>query len=39
MGMIPPGAVVVRGDSISVDQVGILDEIIKRDQNKLVNLF
>jgi hypothetical protein len=39
MDLIPPGAVVVRGDSISVDQIGVLDEIIKRDQNKLVNFF
>jgi hypothetical protein len=39
MALIPPGAVVVRGDSISVEQLGVLDEITRLNQNKLVNLF
>jgi len=39
MDMIPPGAVVVRGDSMSVDQIGVLDEIEKRGQNTLVDIF
>ena len=37
MEMIPPGATIARGDSISVEQVGVLEELIKRDQNKLIN--
>jgi hypothetical protein len=39
MDMIPPGALVARGDSITVEQVGIIDEIIKRKQNRLVDVF
>ncbi|MFC1940898.1 lactate utilization protein [Chloroflexota bacterium] len=31
--MIPPGASVARGDSVSVDQVGIIPGLIKRKQN------
>ncbi len=34
--MIPPGVVVSRGDSISVDQVGIIPELKKRNQNKII---
>lgn len=37
MEMIRPGATVARGDSISVDQVGVMEEIIKRAQNKVIN--
>ena len=37
MEMIPPGATVARGDSVSVDQVGVMEEIEKRDQNKIIN--
>ena len=37
MEMIRPGATVARGDSVSVDQVGIMEEIIKRAQNKIIN--
>ena len=37
MGMIPPGATVARGDSISVDQVGVIEELINRDQNRLID--
>jgi hypothetical protein len=39
MDMIPPGAVVARGDGITLDQIGILDEIKKRDQNVLIDPF
>ncbi len=39
MGLIPPGAVVARGDSISVEQIGLLEEIIKRNQNKVIDPF
>ena len=35
--MIPPGAVVGRGDSISVDQVGVIPELMKRNQNKVID--
>lgn len=37
MEMIRPGATVARGDSVSVDQVGVMEEIIKRAQNKIIN--
>jgi hypothetical protein len=39
MDMIPPGAVVARGDSISLDQIGFLEEITKRNRNKLIDPF
>ena len=39
MAMIPPDVLVVRGDSMSVEQVGIIDELIKRNQNRLVDIF
>jgi hypothetical protein len=39
MDMIPSGAVVARGDSISLDQIGFLTEIKKRNQNKLIDPF
>jgi L-lactate utilization protein LutB len=39
MQMIPPGTLVVRGDSMSVEQAGILDELAKRNQNKVVDIF
>jgi L-lactate utilization protein LutB len=39
MEMIPPGALVARGDSMTVEQVGIMDEIIKRDRNRLIDVF
>jgi L-lactate utilization protein LutB len=39
MQLIPPGALVVRGDSMTVEQVGILDELAKRNLNKVVNVF
>jgi hypothetical protein len=37
MEMIPPGATVARGDSVSIDQVGIPEELVNRNQNKLIN--
>jgi len=37
--MIPVGVVVGRGDSISVDQVGVIPELIKRNQNKVIDPF
>ena len=37
MEMIRPGATVARGDSVSVDQVGVMEEIKKRNQNKIIN--
>jgi len=37
LGMIPSGAVVARADSISLDQVGIIPELIKRNQNRLID--
>ncbi|MFC1942675.1 lactate utilization protein [Chloroflexota bacterium] len=39
MDMIPAGVVVARGDSMSVDQVGVIPEIIKRNQNKMIDPF
>lgn len=37
LGMIPPGAVVYRGDSVTLDQIGIEPELVKRGQNKVVD--
>ena len=37
MDMIPPGAVVSRGGSLSAEQVGVIAEIQKRNLNKIVN--
>jgi len=37
LGMIPPGAVVARGDSITLDQVGVIPELIKRNQNRIID--
>jgi hypothetical protein len=39
IGLVPPGGVVARGDSMSVDQIGLLAEIIKRNQNKIIDPF
>jgi L-lactate utilization protein LutB len=39
MSMIPPGAVVAHGDSISVEQIGLSDELAKRGQNKVINFL
>ena len=32
--MIPPGVFVARADSVSLDQIGIIPEILKRDKNR-----
>ena len=37
--MIPEGAKVVRGDSMSVDQVGVIEELTKRNKNTIVDPF
>jgi len=37
MEMIPPGAIVHRGDSLTVDQVEVIPELEKRSQNKLID--
>lgn len=37
--MIPAGAMVVRGDSVSLEQVGVISELIRRGQNKLIDPF
>ncbi len=37
--MIPPGAVVARGDSVTLFQIDIITELLKRNQNKLINPF
>ena len=39
MEMIPEGVVVARGDSISVDQVGVFPELRKRNRNKIIDPF
>jgi len=39
MGMIPPGAVVARGDSVSLNQIGIMEELLKRNQNTVIDQF
>ena len=36
LGMIPPGAVVARGDSVSFDQLGVVPELVRRNQNRLI---
>jgi hypothetical protein len=38
MKMIPEGATVVRGDSITLEQIGVIDELRKRNHNKQ-NIF
>ena len=39
MSMIPEGAKVARGDSISVDQVGVIDELKRRNRNEVIDPF
>jgi hypothetical protein len=39
MAMIPPGAVVARGDSLSCDQVGVLQALRDRRQNSILDPF
>jgi hypothetical protein len=37
--MVPPGLVVARGDSLTCDQVGVIQEIRKRGQNAILDPF
>ena len=37
--MIPGGATVVRGDSVTIDQIGIIPALKKRHQNKVIDPF
>lgn len=39
MGMVPSGATVVRGDSITVDQVGVIPALVQRGRNRVVDPF
>jgi len=39
MEMIPPGAVVARADSVTLEQIGVISEIKKRNQNGLIDPF
>lgn len=39
LNMIPPGAVVARGGSLSIEQIGILPELLKRNQNQVIDPF
>lgn len=39
IGMIPEGTKVARGDSISVDQVGVIEELKKRNRNEIIDPF
>jgi len=39
MDMIPPGTVVARGDSISLDQIGFIEAITQRGQNAVIDPF
>jgi L-lactate utilization protein LutB len=37
MSLVPPEAVVGRGDSMTLNQIGVLEELEKRGQNKIIN--
>jgi hypothetical protein len=37
--LVPAGAYVVRGDSMSVDQCGIIEALLERQQNRLMDAF
>jgi hypothetical protein len=37
MSLIPPEATVGRGDSVTLNQIGIIPELVKRNQNKIIN--
>ena len=39
IGLIPEGAKVVKGDSMSVDQVGVMEELRKRNRNEVSDPF
>jgi hypothetical protein len=35
--MIPAGLTIARGDSVTLEQIGIIPELIKRNQNEIIN--
>jgi hypothetical protein len=37
MTLIPPDAVVGRGDSVTLNQIGVIPELLKRNKNKIIN--
>jgi hypothetical protein len=37
--MVPPGAVVARGDGITLDQIGLLEALHKRNNNSIIDPF
>lgn len=37
MSLIPPGAIVGRGDSVTLNQIGIIEELEKRNLNRIIN--
>ena len=37
--LIPEGAIVGHGDSVTLEQVGVLQALIKRDKNTIINPF
>jgi L-lactate utilization protein LutB len=37
MELVAPGATVGRGDSVTLNQIGFVDEVIKRGENRLIN--
>ena len=37
--MIPKGVTIARGDSVSLEQVGVISELRKRNQNKIIDPF
>jgi hypothetical protein len=37
MKLIPPETIVGRGDSVTLNQIGVIPELIKRNQNKIIN--
>lgn len=39
LGMIPSGATVARGDSVTIEQIRIIPELKKRKQNKIIDPF
>ena len=39
LGMVPDGATVVRGDSITLEQIGVIPALIKRGQNQIIDPF
>jgi L-lactate utilization protein LutB len=39
MGLVPPGALVARGDSITLDQIDLLNALAERNQNAVIDPF